>query len=132
MISVVDKTVLQLANEIGISKQRLYRYIKKHISDVHQINGVMYITDAEETLIKSKFFKNSVSDEVHHDSDFDAVIDVLKRQLDEKDKQIEKLQAILLQTQENLKFAQQLHGADKIQQITEGKAIRKWQFWRKK
>lgn len=59
------KTIKQVADELGISKQRLYRYIKKHcISDVHHDAGVMYITDALENNIKTVFSEN----EAHHDA----------------------------------------------------------------
>ena len=37
------KTMKQIADEIGIDKQRVYRYIKKnHVNVAHQKNGVMY------------------------------------------------------------------------------------------
>lgn len=58
------KTIKQVADEIGISKQRLYRYIKKHrISDVHHDAGVIYITDTLESDVKKLFSKSNM----HHD-----------------------------------------------------------------
>ena len=60
------KTIKTVADELGISKQRLYRYIKKHcISDVHRDSGVMYITDTLESDIKTAFSKN----EAHYDTE---------------------------------------------------------------
>lgn len=128
----MSKTVLQVANEIGISKQRLYRYIKNHITDVHQIDGVIYIDEVAETLIKSQFLKDNTSSDVHHDSHhdaaFDVVIETLKKQLEQKDRQIENLQTALLQEQENVKMAQQLHGAEKVHQLTDGQKKHWWSF----
>lgn len=102
------KTIKQLADEIGISKQRLYRYIKKnHINDVHHdtVNDVpvIYIDDTLETLIKSHFLENCHINDVHHDTPSDThhdvpsdtVFELLKMQLKEKDKQIEQLQELL-------------------------------------
>lgn len=67
------KTIKQVADELGISKQRLYRYIKKHrISDVHHDAGVMYITDALENDIKGLFSK----DDAHRDAGTMRITDV--------------------------------------------------------
>lgn len=114
------KTMKQIADEIGIDKQRVYRYIKKnHINEAHQKNGVMYYNETAESLIKQEFSGK----EVHQGSaSNDAVIDVLlkqsemlKKELEAKDKQIESLHKSLESTtealasaQENLKAAQLL------------------------
>lgn len=98
------KTIKQVSDEIGISKQKLYRYIKKnHINEVHQSESVMYIDDVLENKLKSHFNKETVSSEAHHDvhqstsneaSDVD-MIQFLKAQLEEKDRQIQSLQESL-------------------------------------
>lgn len=84
------KTIKQVADELGIRKQRLYRYIKKHcISDVHHDAGVMYITDALENNIKSVFSKSEAhrdveveritdTDEAHHDVGVKRIADAAK------------------------------------------------------
>ena len=66
------KKIKQVADELGISKQRLYRYIKKHcIGDVHHDAGTIYITDALENDIKTAFSKN----EAHHDTEVIHITD---------------------------------------------------------
>ena len=66
------KTIKTVADELGISKQRLYRYIKKHcIGDVHRDAGVMYITDTLENDIKTAFSKN----EARHDTEAKRIAD---------------------------------------------------------
>lgn len=96
----MSKTIKQLADELGIDKQKVYRYVKKnHINDVHHDTGVMYIDEAVEKLIKSHFSESFVSDEVHHDAHQsasldavnDALIDMLRKELDAKNKQIDDL-----------------------------------------
>lgn len=105
------KTIKQIADELRVSKQQVYRYIKRnHISEAHQKNGVMYYDEAAETAIKRGFSDKAVSSEVHqevhqkHISDAvnDAVNDAvvitlqtLQEQLTAKDKLIEQLQTEL-------------------------------------
>lgn len=101
------KTIKQIADELRVSKQQVYRYIKRnHISEAHQKNGVMYYDEAAETAIKRGFSDKAVSSEVHqevhqkHISDAvnDAVVitlQTLQEQLTAKDKLIEQLQTEL-------------------------------------
>ena len=50
------KTIKQIADEIGLDKQKVYRFIKKnHINEAHQKNGVMYYDEAVKSHIKSHF-----------------------------------------------------------------------------
>lgn len=137
------KTVKQIADEIGIPKQRLYRYIKREcISEAHQRNGVMYYDEAAESLIKQGFPVDTVSDEAHHevlhDAVTDAVIDMLQRELDIKNEQIKELNArlaesnaALLAAQQTAKDAQALHAGTIQQQLTDGKRKGFWNRWRK-
>lgn len=90
------KTIKQLADEIGVSKQRVYRYIKNHITDAHRSASIIRLDDALETLIKERFLgKNTPRDArhvVHQNSIIDSVNDVvlnaLLKQLEEKDRQL--------------------------------------------
>ena len=105
------KTVKQLADELNITKQKLYRYIKKnHINDVHHDAGVMYIDDALESTIKSAFQENDVHHDVHQNHINDAVFDALLKQLEQKDKQINELNERLSETNKLLDQEQQLNG----------------------
>lgn len=110
------KTIKQIADEIGLDKQKVYRFIKKnHINEAHQKNGVMYYDEAVESLIKSHFSKITTSNEVHQTTSNDAVIDVLmkqseilKNELEIKNKQIDELNKRLEENQRLLDQQQQL------------------------
>ena len=69
------KTIKQMADALGVDKQRVYRYIKKScIKEAHQKNGVMYYDEAVEKRIKQAFSQN----EPHQESaSSDTVVDVL-------------------------------------------------------
>ena len=98
------KTIKQLSEELKISKQKLYRYIKaNHINEVHHDAGVIYIDETLESLLKQHFLDT----EVHHDTNqtvlndtvlihsLELQIEQLKEQLKEKDRQIERNQELL-------------------------------------
>jgi len=156
----VNKTIKQVADDIGISKQVVYRYIKRSGIDVDQKSGVIYLSDTQEFLVKKALCKDephqiSASDahhDVHQNDALDAVIDALNEQLkqkdlqlSEKDKQLQHLFSELEKEREHsreltdkiadlARTAQQLHG------ISEGNAAlqlmssdkkRWWQFWKK-
>lgn len=134
------KTIKQVADEIGVSKQRVYRYIKNHISDVRQGASVMQIDDAAETRIKQYFLDKTASHDAHHDvhqkritdTVDDSVQKALLGQLEEKDKQIEKLIKQLEGAHKLIDQQQQLQL--KSQQQIE-KKHKKWPFrlpWVKK
>lgn len=148
---MADKTFRELAKEIGVSKQAVYRCFKRLPSEAHheahQENGVTYLSDALQTRIKSEFNAVSASSEAHQevlhdihqtaspDTPFDVVVATLKEQLAVKDRQIELLQQALAQEQENVKLAQQLHGADKVHSVlqlpqeNEQKEKKRWPSW---
>lgn len=95
------KTIKQLADDLGISKQKLYRYIKtNHINDVHRIESTIYIDDALENKLYQHFNENTTSADAHQTTSNDAVIEALLTQLKTKDEQIEKLQQLLDQEQQ--------------------------------
>ncbi|MBE6025204.1 MAG: hypothetical protein E7231_18855 [Cellulosilyticum sp.] len=110
------KTIKQIADNLGLDKQKVYRFIKKnHINEVHQKNGVMYFDEAVESLIKSHFSKITTSSEAHQITSNDAVIDVLvkqseilKNELEIKNKQIDELNKRLKENQRLLDQQQQL------------------------
>lgn len=102
------KTVLELAKELNVSKQKLYRHIKKnYINEVHHDAGVIHISDAVEKCIKQDFSCDEVHQEPHHEAhqttSNDALliqslqeqIEHLKAQLNGKDEQISKMQELL-------------------------------------
>lgn len=87
------KTTKQIADGLGVSKQQVYRYIKKHcINEAHQENGVKYYDETAESLIAQGFSQNTASSEAvqkHiNDTVIDAVVAMLQKELDAKNKQI--------------------------------------------
>jgi len=129
------KTIKQIADELGVSKQRVYRYVRKQrISDAHHDAGVMYYDDEAEKLIIAHFLNTDrISDahrDVHHiasdDTIIDAVILMLKAELEVKNEQIRELNerlaesnAALVAAQQTAQAAQMLHAGTMQKQITD-------------
>lgn len=154
------KTIKQIADELRVSKQQVYRYIKRnHISEAHQKNGVMYYDEAAETAIKRGFSDKAVSSEVHqevHQKHInDAVVitlQTLQEQLTAKDKLIEQLQtelaaerqhsreqadklSVLADQAQKLQLAQLASSEQQASALIEDSKLkpkqRKWAFWKK-
>lgn len=138
------KTMKQIADDLGVSKQRVYRYIKKnHINETYQETGVMYFDDAVVERIKQGLFEQAVSNDVHqenrNDTMLEAVIDMLRKELESKnaqlavkDEQIRELNerlaesnTALVTAQQTAKDAQALH-AGTIQQQLEAPKKKGW------
>jgi len=130
------KTVKQIADEIGVPKQRVYRYIKREcISEAHQNAGVMYYDEAAESLIIQAFSNIDASgdshQEAHQTASSEAVINVmvemLKKELEIKNEQIQELNlrlaesnAALVGAQQTAQAAQALHAGTIQQQLIGG------------
>lgn len=106
------KTILEIAREVAMPKQRLYRIIKKHSIEVHQKDGVMYLDAAAENKLKSHLYEDtpyqrntskalpSASDAVEVIRLYERENELLRQQLQTKDEQIAALQQMLQQEQE--------------------------------
>ena len=125
----MSKTVRQLAEEIGVSKQAVHQKRKsKALSTALQlftstVDGVVYIDVDGEKLIKQAFGVNEckqVDDNVY--TVLNNTIDMLKEQLTIKDKQIETLSTALTSALQSATSAQALH-AGTIQQQIEVKEV---------
>lgn len=129
------KTIKQIADELGVSKQAVHQKRKKEpLSTALQpftenVDGIIYISVDGENLLKQAFSRNEPSTPIDGvddnkftsidgqvSSDFSAVIEVLQKQLEVKDKQIseqqqsiKELTAALENTTSSLKAAQALH-----------------------
>lgn len=144
------KTIKQIADELGVSKQRVYRYIKKNcISEAHQENGVMYYNETAEILIKQGLSENQPIHEAHQEAPNETLYEALKNELDQKNRQIDELNArlaevtaALVAAQQTAQAAQALHAGtiqqqldagDQQQEVAEPEQPRRWwQFWRSK
>ena len=110
------KTIKMLANELGIDKQKVYRYIKKHnISEAHQNGGALYYNETVEAEIKQYFFKEAVSNEVYQntseayrstssDTVINEIISMLKDELAAKNKLIDEQQQTIKELTASIKI----------------------------
>jgi len=142
------KTIRQIADEIGVSKQAVYKRYKGKLHTVcapyaHTEQGVLYLSEQAETLIKQDFLKDDRSNGAHMERSIGAVpeqsqeagvvavlqatIDMLQGQLAVKDRQIEELNArlaevssALLAAQQTAATAQALHAGTIKQQLSDG------------
>lgn len=102
------KTIREIANELGVDKQKVYRFIKQnHINEAHH-----------------EAHQNRINEAV-----FDAVIEMLQKELEIKNEQIKELNerlsecsAALLAAQQTAQAAQALHAGTIQQQLTDGAA----------
>ena len=134
----MDKTIKQIADELGVSKQAVYKRYKGKLYTVcapyaHTEQGVLYLSEQAENIIKQDFFQSDRSNGAHTDahtephtecsngvsehqqedsiiSILNRTIDTLQNQLEVKDRQIEKLTEALV-------AAQALHAGTIQQQI---------------
>ena len=148
------KTIRQIADEIGVSKQAVYKRYKGKLHTVcapyaHTEQGVLYIEEQGEILIKQDFLHTECSIGAHTDTHTErsnraalehpenvgviavlqTTIDTLQGQLAIKDKQIEDLNARLAESnaalvaaQQTAQAAQALHAGTIQQQFLTGEA----------
>jgi hypothetical protein len=141
----MNKTIKEIADELQIDKQKVYRYIKaNHINEAlreaHQKNNVKYYDEAAQMKIKKAFAAKSTSHQtaskstskVHHESVNEALFDTIKmlqEELKKKNEQIENLHTLLDQEQKLRLVAE-----EKILKIEEKKEETKkrfFSFWKK-
>ena len=154
------KTLKQIADEIGIDKQKVYRFVvKNHITASSEVKQSKLYDDVAERLIKSHFNHITTSNErcgeAHQKSGYDVVVEQLvkeleskneqirekDRQLAEKDRQLSAVHEMLSKNQELLDQQQQLQALTEQrlklleqQEPTAEEPKKKWQFmkYRKK
>lgn len=90
------KTLKQIADEIGIPKQRLYRFVKSENiieahHEAHQSASVKYYDETAEAYMKSHFAAAAHHDEAHHDAVGEAVHDAVLMQYEAVAKQCDAL-----------------------------------------
>lgn len=137
------KTIKQIADELNVNKQRVYRYIKKnHITEAHQKNGVMYYDENAQKQITSYFrrveLENITSEKSLASASFDVILkqsEMLKNELEAKNEQIAQLQKLLDQQQQlNAMTAQKLEMLEQKEAAEvlppENKEKLWWQFWK--
>lgn len=147
---MVAKTIREIADELGVSKQAVYKRYKGKLYTVcapyaHTEQGVLYLSEQAEILIKQDFLGNDCSNGAHtyahtersigaaleqqrNDGILEVLqttIDTLHEQLAVKDKQIAELNArlsecsaALVAAQQTAQAAQALHAGTIQQQLT--------------
>jgi AcrR family transcriptional regulator len=134
------KTIKQIADELGVEKLRVYRYIRRNrINEAYREHQTGYYDDTVESLMWQHFKVDTVSGEALHDriSDTvsDTVISMLRQELDAKnaqlaakDKQIDDLNARLAEVtaalvgaQDAARAAQALHAGTIQAQLGDGR-----------
>lgn len=124
-------TLKQIADELGVEKQRVYRAVKQnHITETVQSGQTKMYDEAVQATIKAIFSEQKPPQvkqvEAHQDVHQDAAFDVLLKQLEVKDQQIAALQqqvtqltAAIENTSTALQAAQALHAGTMQKQLTE-------------
>lgn len=136
----MEKTIKEMADELGVDKQRVYRFLVRHrITASSEVMRTKRYDEAAQTLVKSAF--QCITDapercsDVHQnritDAPSDAVISALLEELKEKNKQLaaqadqirdlhsrlSEITAALVSAQQTAQAAQALH-AGTIHQLT--------------
>lgn len=154
------KTIKQIADELGVSKQNVYRFIvRNHITASSEVKQSKLYDEVAERLIKSHFShittSSDRSSEPHQKGGHEILLEQLikeleikneqlrekDRQIREKDRQISEMQAQLSENQKLIDQEQQLHMVTerKIQLIEQQKDREEanteedkkwWQFWK--
>ena len=122
------KTVKEVANALGVSRQAIYKRLSTMPSTMLSIDdkGVKRISDDGQAFLRSEL-STKLTTEQSSDSKVDTVIFVLQKELDAKnaqlatkDEQIDKLTSALEHTTASLHAAQALHAGTMQKQLTDG------------
>ena len=112
--------MLEIAKDLGVDKQKVYRCIKKNDIKYTMKNDIMYFDEAEQTRIKSELFadttisKNSGDTVQKHFEEVDETVsevvserlntiimilqrglEIIENQFQEKDREIERLKKFM-------------------------------------
>lgn len=126
------KTVTEIAGELRIDRQRIYRFIKAEMIDcvgtdnkpmIYQVGRVYYCSPEGEQLIHKHFKGNDTqespmnndqsgnqSSDQSNDQLTADLIDALNRQIDSQEREIERLHRLIDRIQNELEAAQTLQG----------------------
>jgi len=130
------KSTKEIADMIGLSKMTVYRYIKaNNIIETSQ-NGrtLLYDDTTVNTIIKGLIGKNDVTSNItsvtldsneEYIEKLEEINELLKKEIDTKNIQIENLQTILNQQQQLLLYEQQ----KSTKLLEENTDTKKWWHW---
>lgn len=103
---MADKTIKELAEELGVSKQAIRKYFDKLPTKLTpKLIGGKYVISAK----AQEFIRNNINQTNEVDTEVDSSVDnILVKELKEKNKQIEHLQNVIETQQKLLDQQQQL------------------------
>lgn len=140
----MNKTIKQIADDLQVDKQKVYRYIKAHhiseaLHEPYQKGKTKYYDEVAQTQIKKAFAEKTKSkrstskstSDLHHEVLNEALLDtieMLKNELKIKNEQIEKMHVLLDQEQKLRLVAE-----DMIHALEDKEEPKKrfFPFWRK-
>ena len=131
----MDKTIKQLADEYGLSKQAIRKRINQLPTSCYYVgtNRTIYITKEGAKILASKVSTSHQQVDANINTKVDTLIETLTAQLKVKDEQIERLQQSLNQAQQLQAIAEQkiklLEQKDEEPPIEESKT-KWWHFWK--
>ena len=104
----MEKTIKQLADELGVSKTAVNKKIDKLglRKQLSQVGGKWFIPESVENTIKKSFSQATKTDNVSDNQS--EIVSSLLKQLEEKDRQIQEKDRQLEQVLKSLDQAQQL------------------------
>ena len=132
------KTIKQLADELGISKQALNKRIDNLgcRNQLSKSGNLWLIPESAENTIKNQFTDNqkATTKPTTEPTTVDTLVDTLLKQLDEKDNQIKAKDEQILKLQKLIDQEQQLHMATKqeLLALEDKQAEKKKWFWQRK
>ena len=90
------KTIREIAEEIGVSKQAVYKRYKGKLYKAvlpyaRMIDGTIYILEQGESIIKQDFLRDSAYSGAHTEYTAETLVAILQKELATKNKQIEEL-----------------------------------------
>lgn len=88
----MNKSLKQIADELGIDKQKVYRFVKKaNIKEALESTTTKLYDETAQNTIKKHFLEKTISRCEYQNHSNDMVYETLLKQLEIKDKQIEEL-----------------------------------------
>ena len=105
----MNKTIKQLADEFGLSKQAVRKRINQLPTNYYYVgtNRAIYVTSEGVKILASKISTSRQPIDTNVDTKVDTLIETLTAQLKVKDEQIERLQQSLNQAQQLQAIAEQ-------------------------
>ncbi|MDR1689435.1 MAG: hypothetical protein LBS21_12610 [Clostridiales bacterium] len=115
------KTIAELARELGVTKPAVRRYLTEDVRKefTETVDGVIFINEQGEELIKSKFAKNRAESDTENipgneSETISALVPMLQRELEVKNRQIEELTATIKIQAESINAANKNELAETI------------------